>query len=285
MKHIRFASDIHLDFDIAAWHKGLRRSHGVMCDMDMLWYPEPMEGDDETTLVIPGDLWVERRFLSRKHPATKKSWMQELSGRFKYVVFVLGNHDYWGQNLSKEPGRIKSVINDDKLTNVFFLENLSIVLDQVKFLGGTLWTDFARQDPLLMFNAPNVMNDYKYIRNGASFGRLHPRDLLAAHLKTRSFISNNCVKDDPAQRIMVVTHMAPSYMSYAKAPFSSKYQPYYASDLSDMILDDCQDAEWWLHGHIHDPADYMIGNTRVMCNPRGYSRQQIKWDPLMRIDL
>lgn len=285
MKYIRFVSDIHLDFDVRLWHKSNASRHGAACDMDLLWYPEQMEGDDETTFIIPGDLWIERRFISRKHPTTGRSWIEMLSDQFKYVVFVLGNHDYWGQNFSMEAGKVKMAMNDDKLTNVYFLEKSAVVLDNVKFLGGTLWTDFGKQDPVVMMNATNRMNDYNYIRNGAGYRNLYPIDVLNRHLDTRNYISWNAAKDNPEQRVMIVTHMAPTFASCDPALGSMDYAPYYASDLSDMILDDCQDVEWWIHGHIHSPADYMVGNTRVMCNPRGYVGQPTMWDPRLRIEL
>ena len=43
----------------------------------------------------------------------------------------------------------------------------------------------------------------------------------------------------------------------------------YSSDLSEFILDRPQ-IKLWTHGHTHDPYDYMIGSTRIVCNPRGY---------------
>lgn len=286
MKYIRFASDLHLDFDIARYHRFPKAYEGVAHDLDALWYPEPMEGDDDTVFVIPGDLWIERRFISRKHPLTGKSWLATMADRFKHVVFVLGNHDYWGQNFGLEPGRVKMALNDDKLANVSFLENTSVVIDQVKFLGGTLWTDFAKQDPLVMIKAQSLMNDYKYIRNGPGYRKLYPAEVLAAHLKARNFIMGSCVKDDPTQRVMVVTHMAPSFQSYENYDGArDSASPYYASDLSELILEDTQAAEWWVHGHIHSTADYMIGDTRIMCNPRGYVGQATRWDPKLRIEL
>jgi hypothetical protein len=43
----------------------------------------------------------------------------------------------------------------------------------------------------------------------------------------------------------------------------------YSSDLSEFILDHPQ-IKLWTHGHTHDVFDYMIGDTRILCNPRGY---------------
>jgi hypothetical protein len=43
----------------------------------------------------------------------------------------------------------------------------------------------------------------------------------------------------------------------------------YYSDLSELILDNPQ-IKTWVHGHMHNQSDYMIGDTRVVTNPRGY---------------
>ena len=41
------------------------------------------------------------------------------------------------------------------------------------------------------------------------------------------------------------------------------------SDLSSFIMDRPQ-IKLWTHGHMHNVSDYMIGEIRVVCNPRGY---------------
>jgi hypothetical protein len=51
----------------------------------------------------------------------------------------------------------------------------------------------------------------------------------------------------------------------------------YSSDLNDFILDHPQ-IKLWTHGHTHEPFDYMIGSTRIVCNPRGYSGYEARAD-------
>ena len=61
----------------------------------------------------------------------------------------------------------------------------------------------------------------------------------------------------------------------------------YASDLSDLILDNPQ-IKFWTHGHIHTQFDYMIGTTRILCNPRGYAgyeRRAQEFDPGLEFDI
>jgi hypothetical protein len=45
------------------------------------------------------------------------------------------------------------------------------------------------------------------------------------------------------------------------------------SDLSDFILDRPH-IKLWTHGHMHNTSDYLVGNTRVVCNPRGYVKYE-----------
>lgn len=290
MKYIREASDIHLDFDTSRFHKTRVYDPGEpvpTCEMDLLWYPEPMEGDDETCMIVAGDLWRGRRFLKMKHPYTKRSWIEMMADQFKYVVFVLGNHDYWEANLDFEAGRVKKKLTEMGLSDkVFLLDNDSVVLDQVKFVGGPLWTSFNNADPLVMLNATSTMNDYKYIRSTADYKHVHPREILRDHKITRDFIFENAKKDSPDQRLVVVTHHAPSYQSinpkYRTGRGGSNF--YYYSDFDEDIAE--TDIELWFHGHCHCTSDYTINNTRVICNPRGYERYEYtQWNPQLRIEL
>ena len=285
MKYIRLISDIHLDFDIAIFDKIKTVDVSAEGDMSVLWYPIPMEEDDETTLVIAGDIWYGRKFLKRRYK-NGDSWLKRVSANFKYVVFVLGNHDYWGQNLSFEPQLIREEILEQGILNAHLLEKNSIVLDNVKFLGGTLWTDFNKS-PLVMMQASGVMTpDYKYIKIGPNWSRLRPEPILGIFNKTVKFIFENGKKDHPQQRVVCVTHMAPSLRSIAPQFANSSTNPFYYSDLDIELCYEEHDISLWFHGHTHVPLDYVLHEkTRVVCNPRGYSSERVNFDPLLRFDV
>lgn len=292
VKHIRLVSDLHLDFDIRAAH-GTRLADPAFDayvqqegEMAFLWHPPLMVGDDETTLVIAGDIWDDRKFLRRKF-SNGESWIQRIAKRFKYVVFVLGNHDYWGTNISIEDEKIRE---DLKLVcpNVFLLERDSIVLDQVKFLGGVLWTDYDNEDAHAMIVAPMVMaNDHQKIRHGEHYGKLRVEHLLGIHKKTKKFIFENAQKDSPDQRVVVVTHMAPSFQSIHPMWKGARTNCYYYSDMELELCYEKHDIELWFHGHTHMPMDYVLHDrTRVVCNPRGYrGYEQTGFNPQLRFDV
>jgi hypothetical protein len=89
------------------------------------------------------------------------------------------------------------------------------------------------------------------------------------HKQSRHYIEET-VRAHADRPVVVITHMAPTHLSinekYKHDPISNGA---YVSDLSNLILDN-PNIKTWVHGHVHDPVDYMVGDTRVLCNPRGY---------------
>lgn len=292
MKAIREASDIHLDWDIDSFHSTRLYDPSkppIREEMDMLWFPPSMDDDMDSAFIIAGDIWTDGRFALRQwQDGSHDTWIARMSRRFKYVVVVLGNHDYWGRNVLYEAQKIKEAIKLQGLTNVFLLEKDAIVLDQVKFIGGTLWTDFNRHDPMVMHMAPQIMNDYKHMRYGRDYRRCRPSDLYEIHMNTKSFIFQNAKRDYPEQKVVVVTHMAPSYRSvqdYYRQPHHQMMNYLYYTDLEKRIMADGQEIDYWFHGHMHHRDEYEIGNCRVVINARGYATENQFFDQTLQFQL
>lgn len=288
MKYLRLASDIHLDMDVMNWVHGYRRiGREDFKELTNLWFPEPMEGDDDTAFILAGDLWINHNILSKKYP-NGRSWLGEVAARFKYVIFVLGNHDYWQANISNHGQKLRKMIADQKLANVIFLDKSTSVLDQVKFTGGTLWTNFNRQNPLVMLDGPRIMNDYKKIRHGHAYHKLRPDVIYQEHVTTLRHIFENSKRDYPEQKVVVVSHHAPSERSTLMG-YIDPQDHFYFSDLERNICYEGPEIDFWFHGHMHNRSDYMIDNCRVLCNPRGYApahhEQQTNFDPYFRIEI
>jgi Icc-related predicted phosphoesterase len=155
--------------------------------------------------------------------------------------------------------------------NVFFLDSGEALVGSVRFLGTTLWTDFAlfgreRQEES-MSAAGAAMTDYRRIRlQSAGYRKLRPSDTLLMHEQQKAWLSKK-FEEPFSGPTVVVTHMAPS-----KKSVSSKYEhdlvsAAYASNLDELV----PRADLWIHGHMHESFDYRIGKTRVVCNPFGYA--------------
>lgn len=218
--------------------------------------------------------------------------LEECSAKYRKVIMVMGNHEHYRFQFHKTYEHIKSQLPD----NVYLLEKESLELDGVLFLGATLWTDMNRQDALTLYHMQGAMNDYRQItmlneRTG-DYHRLQPERTVQEHLRTIEYfttaLAENRQREGGALPVVVVTHHSPSKLST-----KPKYQKdvlmngAYSSDLSEFILDH-PEIRVWTHGHTHDTFDYMVGSTRVICNPRGYKYYEERadeFDPTIGFDI
>jgi hypothetical protein len=82
----------------------------------------------------------------------------------------------------------------------------------------------------------------------------------------------------PGLPVVVVGHHAPSRAStHPRYRTEFVVNGAYSSNLDEFILDRRQ-IRLWTHGHTHEDFDYMIGTTRVVCNPRGYDGYEARAD-------
>jgi Icc-related predicted phosphoesterase len=96
---------------------------------------------------------------------------------------------------------------------------------------------------------------------------MRPSDTRQLHAQSRKWLEDEILKLK-GRKAVVVTHHAPSPDSIPPAFNGDGFNPAFASDLWRFIVE--SGAKLWVHGHLHSPSDYVIGDTRVMANPRGY---------------
>jgi predicted phosphodiesterase len=230
-------------------------------------FPQP----DADLLIIAGDY----------HRATKA--VAHARRQFPDIPLVMigGNHEHYRTNLSQSEGtkRMQADAASDmaafgRITHV--LENQAVIMslagEQVRIVAGTLWTDFdlfANAEAHARY-AGGRMNDYNYILgNKVGSYDLLPAETLNWHRKTRGFIEGELRKPFNGKTV-VVTHHLPSLQSVASRYRNDPLTAAFASNCDDLLE---LGADLWIHGHTHDPCDYVAGKTRVVCNPRGYATQ------------
>ena len=198
-----------------------------------------------------------------------RDFLARCSKEFQHVVYVAGNHEFYH-------GKWKASLQDlrdecDKFPNVYFLENDIKEIDDYTFVGATLWTDMNKNDPLTLYHLTSMMNDFKVIRNDEhGYTKLRPAHAMYRHQQTLSYFKN-VIDDRKDKKIVVVGHHSPSFQSCAEQyKNDTLMNGGYHSELSEFILDRPQ-IKLWTHGHTHVPFDYMLGDTRIVCNPRGYA--------------
>jgi Icc-related predicted phosphoesterase len=215
-------------------------------------------------VVVAGDVHSECRMSA----AVLSGWS---GGRGKQVVFVPGNHEFYGGMVMQDDLAAAQEIADAK-GRVHLLARRSVVIDGVRFVGCTLWTDYRLHgDPKAsMIVAGQTMNDHQRIRIRETedhVSRFMPWHAAVEHRLDLAFLVEELERQHDGPTV-VVTHHLPSVKSVAPRFIGSSLNPAFASDL-DWLIDKHQ-PELWVHGHTHDACDYLVGRTRVICNPVGY---------------
>jgi hypothetical protein len=118
------------------------------------------------------------------------------------------------------------------------------------------------------------MNDYRIVQNHYPaknlYYKLTPEHTAEVHRKTREYFKS-VLETNRDRTFVVITHHAPSFASvHERYRSDTTMNGGFASNMDDFILDH-PNIKYYFHGHMHDPVDYMIGTTRVMSNPRGYT--------------
>ena len=222
---------------------------------------------DADLIVLAGDI---------ARPAEAMAWAHGLGRR---VLYVPGNHEFYGGSLEGTVDELKRLSNRG---TVRVLDNEAVVIDGVRFLGATLWTDFrlfddTGQRDAAMAEGSRFMRDFSRIRvcerEETLFSPTHcaeqfSRDAgwLAARL--------NEAFDGPT---VVVTHHAPSPASIHPRFAGSLLNACFVSN-AERLMDGAR-VGLWVHGHTHDSFDYTVNGTRVVCNPRGYAKDGVAENP------
>lgn len=185
----------------------------------------------------------------------------------KCAIYVLGNHEYYGERLNVLE-KMRTVARGSR---VYVLDLDEVTLEGVRFLGATLWTDylaFGRDHrPDAMDKAARFLNDHRLINRPYGFT---PADALESHERGRAWLEGKLVTkwDGPT---VVVTHHAPSLLG-TDAKFRSDYLTgVFVSDLEDLI--NKYSPTIWIHGHTHHCVQYIVGNTRLIANQKGYPHE------------
>jgi predicted phosphodiesterase len=280
---IALASDVHLEFG----------DHNLTNDT----------GCD--TLILGGDICVAKDLykadptgiLENAKSERFVAFFERCAAAYKDVVYIMGNHEHYNGDFKFSLSRIRESLSH--IENLHILDKECVTIDDVTFVGGTLWTDMNKEDEVTLHGISRMMNDFRIVQNsnrmvnfssqvyatkedgsedytkvvGKKFhtraARFSPEDAVEDHKLMLEFIKAT-VDANSTQKFVVVGHHSPSKSS-TKPRYENEtlMNGGYSSDLTDFILDRPQ-IKMWTHGHTHHAFDYMVGSTRIVCNPRGY---------------
>lgn len=243
---IHLVSDLHIDFNIAGSIAWLQRFNGNGADV----------------LVVAGDT-CQGDFLS---DGKANAFLERLASKYNHMIFVPGNHDYYGLNLSFDEYKVSKIYTDFGFE---VLDNYNTTIHKHTFAGTTLWFP---NDPMNMFHEKRI-NDFHMIEEFKE--NVYHRNSRGVH-----YLGNN-------EAEIFITHHLPFPQSIASQFACDSLNRFFLCDMSDKVD---KFPKLWLHGHTHIPCDYKIwvghsGVCNVVCNPRGYPHENRDWYNYMPLEL
>lgn len=237
---LRILSDLHIEFD--SWP----------------WAPPPAEAD---IVVLAGDIDT---------GADGVQWAKQSFPPDRPVIYVAGNHEYYHNKFTVQ--HIHREMKEAAAgSHVHVLFDEVLVLGDVRFLAGTLWTDFKLHgNPVLAAELARArMNDYRAARvqdGEHHVRRLQPQDTLGWHRATKAFLKRELAKPW-AGKTVVITHHSPCEAGVPPQFRSDPLTPAFASNLEDLMG---PAVDLWIYGHTHECRDFTLHGTRIVSNQRGY---------------
>lgn len=238
---IKYISDIHNDYN--------RENH-------LLKYT----GDADTVLVVAGDINSKGRSVSD---------LEAVADRWKAIVAVAGNHDWWGLSLDEKHKF------DTDVDNLHILLNNYVKIDNVIFCGTTLWHEVGADE----YWWKQTMVDAKKIR-GPNYSRLHGADIDIEHMNAVEFIKD-CQSVFAGKKKVLVTHHALTGESVSERYRGSSSNKYYYTHHPELL----EGFDYHIHGHMHSPSDYEVFGCNVLCNPLGHAGENKSFNGLKEIEL
>lgn len=247
---IRILSDLHTEFS----------------DFEIPW----LNGDAETVLVLAGDIGlVHKANLNNEFILL----LVRAEAQFRKTIIILGNHEHYGGSFVRTYSILKEAIEAAGLKNVILLEKETHVVDDVAFIGATLWTDCDKHSPHANYLFGG-MSDSKVVRTGPNASLPYERKFSATdtwvdHGKAKKYIFKEAVAQKAAgNKVVLVVHHGVTGQSIAPQYAGSPMNMFFASEMTNSILDAKPDLI--IHGHTHTCLSYTVGTTPVVANPRGY---------------
>ena len=233
---VQYASDLHLEFI---------ENRAYLKDN-----PLQVVGD---VLLLAGDIVPFK--LMDQH----KDFFSFLSDSFAATYWVPGNHEYYHFNIATKCG----VVNESIRSNIFLVNNTSVIHDDVKFIFSTLWSKISLAKE---YQIQSAMNDFHVIKHRGYTLSIAQYNQL--HVDSLAFLKSELTLETSTNNI-VVTHHVPTYKNYPEKYRDSTINEAFAVELFDLIESAAPD--YWIYGHTHGNApDFSIGKTRLLTNQLGY---------------
>lgn len=236
---LQYASDLHLEFPANREFLNL----------------QPLQPVAEV-LVLAGDI------LPFAVMDQHKDFLNYVSDHFKTTYWLPGNHEYYHFDIGLKNG----VLHETIRSNVFLVNNTSVVHQGVKLIFSTLWSHIR---PGYQWQIERSLNDFHWIKykgyrfSAEQYNQLHAESLAFVQQETRK---------SQKEQLAVFTHHCPTFLNYPELYKGDVLNEAFAVELHNLI--ESSNIACWVYGHHHtNTPEFRIGNTKLITNQLGYVQQ------------
>jgi Icc-related predicted phosphoesterase len=259
---IAYANDIHLEFgDIHLENKEQADVLILSGDILVAHYLDFFQEIEYNQGFPDENIILSNRFHNFFRNVTKE---------FPRVIYVAGNHEHYNGNFHKTHEELYTYLDYNGLS---ILNNNSVVIGDVTFFGGTMWTNMNNDDPFTKWSIRSMMNDFRCIKTGEKV-TLTPEDCIEEFYKFQETLKDTY--DKTQGKMIVVSHHSPSFKTIDpmfNTPSNKEINGGYMSDLDEFIMDHPR-IKYWFCGHQHHRFEIPLGETIIANNSRGYHKHQ-----------
>ena len=209
---------------------------------------------DIDVLILAGDIGYP---MGKNHKHNYIELLKSFKSQYKYVILIAGNHEYYETINNDREFVTNELIKIAKEANVILLNNNSIIINRIKFIGTILWSHADKKVEI-------KLNDFKQMFTSVE-------DYNNEYEKCFNWLKDELNdKNDKSEydEIIVITHHLPT-----EELVHEKFRGYeYGSAFYTNILDDLKlnKVKYWFCGHSHEYMTYQKNDTKIILNPVGY---------------
>jgi len=239
MNKLQYASDLHLEFPA---NKEFLKQHPLQAVGDVL--------------VLAGD--IVPFAVMDKH----QDFFSYVADHFETVYWLPGNHEYYHFDVAERSG----VLNEKIRSNVFLINNTSVVHGNAKLIFSTLWSKISEGN---QWQIEKSLNDFHQIKNNGF--RLSAEKYNELNAESLAFLQKE-ISETNEEQIAVFTHHCPTFMNYPAQYKGDILNEAFAVELFDFI--ESSNINYWVYGHHHsNTPEFSIKNTKLITNQLGYVQQ------------
>ena len=252
----------------------------IVCMSDLhLEFPQSTipEIPDCDLLLLAGDITASNMDASTKTKV--HDFFALCASHARLTLMVMGNHEHYFGEFTKTADLIRSLIAETGHENIKLLDNERYnVNPDIAVFGATFWTDINKRNPVVMLQCARGMNDYAAIyKDGV---KLIPEDTCKENDKSISLFKkfSDDIEQEGYAGILLMHHL-PTWQS-VDAQFRNDHLSYaYVNTKIDSTLMEAKNLVAVFHGHTHSFHAYDFYGKVVLCNPRGYPKENPNWKP------